>query len=115
MLGLQPAQRVAQQLVCGLQAGAQGYLLKDHPTHWLALQLQGIAQGQPIAEIETVYKPKTVAEQFREDMNNDSWFFEEYIKRYPGTAIELARKADIDNSTISKIKKHLIIQCPSHR
>ncbi|WP_298211760.1 response regulator transcription factor [Acidovorax sp.] len=30
-----------------LQAGAQGYLLKDHPTAWLALQLQGIAQGQP--------------------------------------------------------------------
>lgn len=30
-----------------LQAGAQGYLLKDHPTPWLALQLQGIAQGQP--------------------------------------------------------------------
>lgn len=30
-----------------LQAGAQGYLLKDHPTDWLALQLQGIAQGQP--------------------------------------------------------------------
>lgn len=30
-----------------LQAGAQGYLLKDHPTEWLALQLQGIAQGQP--------------------------------------------------------------------
>ena len=30
-----------------LQAGAQGYLLKDHPTAWLARQLQGIAQGQP--------------------------------------------------------------------
>lgn len=30
-----------------LQAGAQGYLLKDHPSDWLALQLQGIAQGQP--------------------------------------------------------------------
>ena len=30
-----------------LQAGAQGYLLKDHPTDWLAAQLQGIAQGQP--------------------------------------------------------------------
>ena len=30
-----------------LQAGAQGYLLKDHPPPWLALQLQGIAQGQP--------------------------------------------------------------------
>ena len=30
-----------------LQAGAQGYLLKDHPTAWLALHLQGIAQGQP--------------------------------------------------------------------
>lgn len=30
-----------------LQAGAQGYLLKDHPIAWLATQLQGIAQGQP--------------------------------------------------------------------
>ena len=30
-----------------LQAGAQGYLLKDLPTDWLAAQLRGIAQGQP--------------------------------------------------------------------
>lgn len=30
-----------------LQAGAQGYLLKDHPKAWLVQQLQGIAQGQP--------------------------------------------------------------------
>lgn len=30
-----------------LQAGAQGYLLKDHPIPWLVTQLQGIAQGQP--------------------------------------------------------------------
>lgn len=30
-----------------LQAGAQGYLLKDHPTAWLAEQLQGIADGRP--------------------------------------------------------------------
>ncbi len=30
-----------------LQAGAQGYLLKDHPASWLAQQLQGITQGQP--------------------------------------------------------------------
>lgn len=30
-----------------LQAGAQGYLLKDHPTAWLVNQLRGIAQGQP--------------------------------------------------------------------
>ncbi len=30
-----------------LQAGAQGYLLKDHPTSWLVNQLRGIAQGQP--------------------------------------------------------------------
>ena len=30
-----------------LQAGAQGYLLKDQPTDWLAAQLRGIAQGQP--------------------------------------------------------------------
>lgn len=30
-----------------LQAGAQGYLLKDHPADWLARQLQGIFDGQP--------------------------------------------------------------------
>lgn len=30
-----------------LKAGAQGYLLKDRNTAWLAGQLQGIAQGQP--------------------------------------------------------------------
>lgn len=30
-----------------LKAGAQGYLLKDRDTSWLAGQLQGIAQGQP--------------------------------------------------------------------
>ena len=30
-----------------LQAGAQGYLLKDHPTEWLARQILGIAEGQP--------------------------------------------------------------------
>ena len=30
-----------------LQAGAQGYLLKDHPTEWLARQIRGIADGQP--------------------------------------------------------------------
>lgn len=30
-----------------LKAGAQGYLLKDRNTTWLASQLQGIAQGQP--------------------------------------------------------------------
>ncbi|MFN5512091.1 MAG: response regulator [Burkholderiales bacterium] len=30
-----------------LKAGAQGYLLKDRNTGWLAGQLQGIAQGQP--------------------------------------------------------------------
>lgn len=59
-----------------------------------------------IAEIETVYKPKTIAEKFLEDINNDSWFFYEYINRYPGTATDLARKADIDKSTISTIKKH---------
>lgn len=59
-----------------------------------------------IAEIETRYKPKTIAEQFREDMSNDSWFFYAYIERYPGTASELAEKAGIDPSTISKIKSH---------
>ena len=30
-----------------LQAGAQGYLLKDQPADWLALQLRGIFEGQP--------------------------------------------------------------------
>jgi len=30
-----------------LQAGAQGYLLKDRPSEWLARQLQGIFDGQP--------------------------------------------------------------------
>ena len=30
-----------------LQAGAQGYLLKDHPAEWLARQLLGIFEGQP--------------------------------------------------------------------
>lgn len=30
-----------------LQAGAQGYLLKDQSTAWLVHQLQGIAQGRP--------------------------------------------------------------------
>lgn len=29
-----------------LQAGAQGYLLKDQSTDWLARQLQGMAEGQ---------------------------------------------------------------------
>lgn len=36
-----------ESLFQALQAGAQGYLLKDHPVDWLAGQLQGIAQGQP--------------------------------------------------------------------
>lgn len=36
-----------ENLFQALQAGAQGYLLKDHPIPWLASQLQGIAQGQP--------------------------------------------------------------------
>lgn len=30
-----------------LQAGARGYLLKDHPRDWLARQLRGIADGHP--------------------------------------------------------------------
>lgn len=34
------------KLFQALQAGAQGYLLKDQDTAWLARQLQGIAQGQ---------------------------------------------------------------------
>lgn len=58
------------------------------------------------AEMETVYHPKVIAKQFFEDMDNDSWFFYEYIKRYKGTAVELAKKANISDSTISKIKKH---------
>jgi len=36
-----------ENLFQALQAGAQGYLLKDHPIPWLAAQLQGIVQGQP--------------------------------------------------------------------
>ena len=58
------------------------------------------------AEIETKYKEKSIIQQLHEDMNNSSWFFDEYISRYPGTASELARNADIDNSTISTIKSH---------
>lgn len=58
------------------------------------------------AEIETKYKPKTIVEQFLEDMNNDSWFFYEYIERYSGTDAELARNANISPSTVSTIKKH---------
>ncbi|MFZ5483753.1 MAG: LuxR C-terminal-related transcriptional regulator [Pseudomonadota bacterium] len=30
-----------------LRAGAQGYLLKDHPEAWLATQMRGIRDGQP--------------------------------------------------------------------
>lgn len=58
------------------------------------------------AEIETKYKPKTIVEQFHADMNNSSWFFDEYINRYSGTDAELARNANISPSTISKIKSH---------
>lgn len=36
-----------ENLFQALQAGAQGYLLKDHPIPWLVSQLQGIVQGQP--------------------------------------------------------------------
>lgn len=36
-----------ENLFQALQAGAQGYLLKDHPVSWLATQLKGIVQGQP--------------------------------------------------------------------
>lgn len=35
-----------ENLFQALQAGAQGYLLKDHPVPWLTAQLQGMAQGQ---------------------------------------------------------------------
>ncbi|MDE6502245.1 MAG: hypothetical protein K2L10_09190 [Ruminococcus sp.] len=58
------------------------------------------------AEIETRYTEKSLAEQFCEDMNNSSLFFYEYINRYSGTATELARKANIDKSTVSTIKSH---------
>lgn len=59
-----------------------------------------------IAEIETKYKEKSIMQQFHEDMNNSSWFLDEYINKYSGTASQLAENADIDNSTISKIKSH---------
>jgi DNA-binding NarL/FixJ family response regulator len=36
-----------EHLFKALQAGAQGYLLKDHPPDWLARQLRGINDGQP--------------------------------------------------------------------
>ncbi|MBH1963312.1 MAG: response regulator transcription factor [Comamonadaceae bacterium] len=36
-----------ENLFQALQAGAQGYLLKDHPIPWLTSQLRGIVQGQP--------------------------------------------------------------------
>lgn len=36
-----------EHLFQALQAGAQGYLLKDHPVDWLTRQLQGIVDGQP--------------------------------------------------------------------
>jgi len=36
-----------EHLFQALQAGAQGYLLKDHPADWLARQLRGIIDGQP--------------------------------------------------------------------
>jgi DNA-binding NarL/FixJ family response regulator len=36
-----------EHLFKALQAGAQGYLLKDHPPDWLARQLCGIIDGQP--------------------------------------------------------------------
>jgi DNA-binding NarL/FixJ family response regulator len=36
-----------EHLFRALQAGAQGYLLKDQPRGWLVRQLLGLAQGQP--------------------------------------------------------------------
>lgn len=36
-----------EHLFQALQAGAQGYLLKDHPPQWLAQQLRGIFEGHP--------------------------------------------------------------------
>lgn len=58
-----------------------------------------------IAEIETVYSKKSVIVQFHEDMKNDLGFLVEYINRYPGTDSDLARNANINNNTISKIRK----------
>ncbi|MDE5557031.1 MAG: helix-turn-helix domain-containing protein [Ruminococcus sp.] len=59
-----------------------------------------------IAEIETKYNEKSIMQQLYEDMNNSSWFFDAYINKYEGTASDLAEKADISNSTISKIKSN---------
>lgn len=59
-----------------------------------------------IAEIETRYSAQSLAKQFIEDMNNSSCFFDEYIKIYSGTDSTLAKNANIDKSTISKIKSH---------
>lgn len=59
-----------------------------------------------IAKMETRYKEKSFTMQLKEDMYNSSCFFDEYISRYSGTDSELARNANIDNSTVSKIKGH---------
>lgn len=59
-----------------------------------------------VAEIETKYTEKSIMEQFYEALKNTECFFYEYINRYQGTAAELAKKANISDSTISKIKKH---------
>lgn len=59
-----------------------------------------------VAEIETRYTEKSVMEQFFESLENTEKFFYEYINRYQGTAAELARKANISESTVSRIKKH---------
>lgn len=60
-----------------LQAGAQGYLLKDHPTAWLATQLQGIAQGQPplspaiARRLLRHFQPQPPAQTFAESAATD--------------------------------------------
>ncbi|MDE6678163.1 MAG: hypothetical protein K2K02_03885 [Ruminococcus sp.] len=59
-----------------------------------------------VAEIDTKYKPKTLMKQFHEDMNNSSWFLDGYLAKYTGKDTELAKNANIDNSTISKIRNH---------
>lgn len=58
------------------------------------------------AEIETVFQEKPKVQQAYDELKKSSYFFDEYLNRYPGTAAELAEKADIDPSTLSKIKSH---------
>ncbi|MCM1507383.1 MAG: helix-turn-helix transcriptional regulator [Ruminococcus flavefaciens] len=58
------------------------------------------------AEIETVYPEKSKVQQAYSELRQSSYFFDEYLNRYQGTASELAENAGIDKSTLSKIKSH---------